>query len=103
MSDRYYRLVVTQKVMKEARYNLERKIDKYRENKSSVSNESIVSLAEEKRRNLLKLFDDIDNEDEQKQNQSVNSSLADISRIGDTPAKRGAPTPIADVLAQQKF
>lgn len=91
--------------MKEAktRYNLERKIEKYRENKSVTDNESIVSLAEEKRRNLLKLFDDIENEDHQRETQSVASSIADLSNIKEAPKGHVAPNPVVDFVTQQKF
>jgi predicted site-specific integrase-resolvase len=91
--------------MNPTRQNLERKIDKYRETKQidSVSqNSSIVSLAEEKRRNLMKLFEDIENEDEMRQSQqSQQSSASEKPRqIQEAYFKKDMPGTLAQ---QQKF
>jgi len=48
----------------------------------------------------MKMFEDIENEDDMKETQSVNSSIADISKIQD--GSRGC-LGAGDTLAQQKF
>lgn len=60
---------------KQARANLEKKIDRHREQraKDPSENESIVSLAEEKRKNLLRMLDEFENDDVEKETRSVMS------------------------------